>query len=206
MKLSEYISKNKVNGGKCLVMGTGPSLHTLPDDTKLFKISVNDIGSFKNPDLIVVVDRFYSFTNAKRERMHYTIPFVTPVGNPEWHNVVKGDIYEYKYEGYDMKNFVPYMNDGNKVITGHTSIFIALQVAVFLGYDEIGVIGVDLTRGHSHTGETSLHPLNKLKDTVNNEFVKLNTVLKSLGVKAYNLSEESLLTALPKMKIEDFLG
>ncbi len=204
--LKDYSGKHE---GKCFVLGTGPSLNdflSYEGKEGITTIGVNNIGqSGFVPDYVVVVDPIGSFQNFKKENMHYSVPFFTP--SPEgWDKVVKGPIVNYNFAGYNLSNFgeifgSDYMN------IGHTSTFCAVIAAAYLGFTEIGMIGVDMTRGHAYDkDDTKLHPLNRILDTVNGEFLKLNRVLRENGIEVFNLSEKSLITAFPKKSIKSFVN
>lgn len=204
--LSTYVEKYMVDGGKCIVMGTGPSLASLPEETGLFSISVNDIGNYRRADTILIVDHFNSFTPKKRERMGYTVPFICPTEAKEWSDVVKGDIYTYSFSGYDCAE-VDDCAAQDKLVVGHTSTFCALELAYILGFEEIALIGVDMTRGHAmNPDDTRLHELNRILKTVNREFENLNHMITRNGCRVYNLSQDSLITAFPKKTTEEFLN
>ena len=202
--LKEYIEDYQ-GGGKCLVMGTGPSLKTLPTDFDMFSISVNDIGDFRRADTIIIVDRFNSFQPYKKERMGYTVPFLCPTEQNEWSSVVKGDIYSYTFAGYDVKN-IETCTEKNQLVIGHTSTFCALELAYLLGYNEIGVLGVDMSVGHAmNPDDNKVHPLKRILNTVDREFKNLYNYIHSKGVNVYNLSQESAITAFPKINLKEFL-
>lgn len=203
MVLSEYIEKYKVNGGRCLVLGLAPSLNEYLslNDHRLFEIGVNNIKSVYTPDAVLVCDPASSF---KGKSMDYgETPFFTP--HPEqWPQC--SNIISYSFGGYNLLNFD--LNLGRNMInTGHTSVYCALILASYLGYDKIGLLGVDITSpGHIYdTEDKKPHELSLILGKVNKEFSELYAALLQKGIKIYNLSDISAVTAFPKIKIKDFI-
>lgn len=206
--LSQYISNNHVDGGRCMVLGLAPSLndYLALNDHHLFEIGVNNIKSVYVPDTVLVVDPIGSFQKHKLANMDYgQTPFVTPHPK-DWGKYCK-NIVSYEFAGYDIESDFGTNYGSDFINVGHTSTFCALILASYLGYTEIGMIGVDMTRGHCYDKEdTKLHPLNRILNKVNEEFLKLNRVFRENGIEVFNLSSQSLVTAFPKKSIESFIN
>ncbi len=198
-----------IHSGSCLVMGTGPSLNTLLEtgiQDNLTTIGVNNIGGSFHPDYVVVADPIGSFQKRKLEMMKdYKMPFFTP--SPEgWDNVFKSPLVSYRFAGYDIESDFGSVYGSDFVNVGHTSVFCALVIASYLGFERIGLIGCDITAcGHSYdTEDNHRHELSRILNRINKEFVSLNRAFRQNGIEVFNLSDISAVTAFPKIPINEF--
>lgn len=203
MVLSEYIEKYKVNGGRCLVLGLAPSLNEYLslNDHRLFEIGVNNIKSVYTPDAVLVCDPASSFNG---KAMDYgDTPFFTP--HPEQWPKCR-NIISYGFGGYNLLNFDSNFG-GDLINTGHTSVYCALILAAYLGYDKLGLVGCDITSpGHCYdTEDKKPHELSFMLGKINKEFGELDSALRQKGIKIYNLSDISAVTAFSKISIKDFI-
>ncbi|MEP6904268.1 MAG: glycosyltransferase, partial [Actinomycetota bacterium] len=72
-----------------------------------------------------------------------------------------------------------------------------------MGAKRIGLIGVDFT-DHHFFAKTGKHPLAPQFDSINEQYCRLAESAKSLGIKIFNLSKISRLTAFPKISVDEF--
>jgi GT2 family glycosyltransferase len=186
------------SGQKIVVCGLGQSLNQFVDPHRFITIGVNDIGRLFHPDYLLVTDKRERFQ--PRERFQYVeqsqakyLLSDLDLGVPH-PNVVKFKLGD--KEGTDF-------SDLNAV--NYTSItpYMALCVAVHLGARLIGLVGVDFS-DHHFFGKTGPHPQTPQLSIIDRQFRRLNDALVERGVKIFNLSSQSLLTAFPKMPLEEF--
>ena len=85
------------------------------------------------------------------------------------------------------------------------SPYVAIGLAVLMGANQIGLIGVDFTDNHFFA-KTGSHPLARKIFKIDNEYKKLSDALKITGIELVNLSPTSLLKSLKKVAIDDFLN
>jgi len=74
-----------------------------------------------------------------------------------------------------------------------------------MGADPIGLIGVDFCGGYFYDPGHS-HNLNSCSGALDRMFAELGHELAMDGARVVNLSDRSVLTAFPHMRINDFLG
>src|SRR5262249_18468818 len=83
-----------------------------------------------------------------------------------------------------------------------TSTYMALCLAVHMGASRIGLIGVDFTDHlFSHSG---MHILSHSLREIDERYWRLGEALIDRGIKVFNLSLDSRLTAFPKISLQDF--
>ena len=207
--LSQYISDNHVDGGRCMVLGLAPSLndYLALNDHSLFEIGVNNIKSVYVPDVVLVCDPIGSFQKHKLANMDYgETPFVTPHPK-DWGQYCK-NIVSYQFAGYDIESDFGTNYGSDFINVGHTSIYCALVLAAYLGYTQIGLTGCDITAtGHCYdTKDNHRHELSRILNTINREFTNMNRVFRQNGIEVFNLSDISAVTAFPKIPINEFLN
>ena len=97
---------------------------------------------------------------------------------------------------------------GQGVYSGYTVSYLALQLAVYMGFSEVFFLGLDLAHraGRTHFFGQDFHSINH----ENTEFPKMQRMLNraakelaSTDVKVFNCSPISTLEAFPKMSFED---
>lgn len=175
-------------GKKAIVYGLGPSTDyvAVRADNNIVSIGVNDIGSRMNVDYLVCVDYPKAFT---KERLKYI------VGNPvpmfthiqEWDGLRVGNIMFGlgMVGGRDIERMMAL----GKLNYSRTSPFVACVLAAYMGFEHIGLAGVDLTQHH----------LKSRLVEIDRHFAELN-----MYHRIYNLSEESALKSLEKISVDKF--
>lgn len=190
--------------GKCIVMGCGPSVTNLqPYVDKCFKIGVNDIGDFCDPDMLVILDYKNVFTPKRFETIINTRPKMVASQVGQWDKDITSPhtFFQLKLGSRNIENFDADLDSG-KVPISITSPYVAIAIAYYMGFREIGMIGVDFTQNHYNDND-GVHKLNKRLTEVNNAYKNIYNKLKGHGCLLWNLSEESVIT-VPKMDLKEF--
>ena len=184
-------------GEKIIVCGCGNSVPSIADYSKYITIGVNDISRLFTPNYLVVVNDKTSFDMERWNFVQNTqAPYIfthvkkLPV-QPEKRVLLQLG----KYGGTDLnKEPVDYTSN---------SPYIACIVAKFMGATKIGLIGVDFTPNHFFK-KSGDHSLTRKITGMNQEYATLHRAMTLAGVEFVNLSAESKITSLPKVKPEDF--
>ncbi len=154
-------------GMRCFVIATGPSLK-IQDLDKLNKygeksFSVNNVYKCFNqttwrPDYLVISDmvNLEMFQNEILNADIKGCTFVSDRSYPRWKNINSPQIYVfhsyYEYYGEEGPNFSSRIDEG--VHYGHTVIFCALQLAAYMGFKEIYLLGADCDYASDGNSET----------------------------------------------------
>jgi hypothetical protein len=190
--------KDVHRGAALLVCGCGESLNTLNRPERFITIGVNDVGRLFQPTYLVVVDPREQF---KGDRFQYV-------------ETSQAGYFFTQRTDLDIRhpNIVPFRlgeKDGTDFSDPdvlHYSVvtpYVALCLAVHMGARNIGLIGVDFTDNHFF-GKTGRHDLSNHVGTIDEQFCRLARAVLARGVRIFNLSATSRLTALPKMPLETF--
>ena len=180
--------KDLHKGKTAIIFGLGPStdkiIVNLPDD--VIKIGVNDIKSKGTVDYFVCVDKPTAFNKERLLNITSNIfPMFTQLD--EWQAYRKNNVY-FNLGLVGGENIDKMLSMG-KLNYSRTSPFVACCLAIYMGCDKIGLVGVDLNDHHLH---------NRVKE-IDEHFRQLNDYHK-----IYNLSEESALESLEKISIDEF--
>lgn len=189
--------QNRHNADTIIVCGCGESLNDLNHPERFITIGVNDVGRRFDPTYLVVLNPRHQFTN---DRFHYvrtsrarTVFTQLDLGI-DHPNIVKFKLG--KNGGTDL-------SDPNTLPYTQNSPYVALSLAAHMGAKHIGLIGVDFTNNHFFAN-TGRHALSGKLASIDQEFRNLKKGLSSAGIKVFNLSRRSKITAFEKMGIEDF--
>lgn len=175
-------------GRKAIVYGLGPSTDNVAvrAGKNIIRIGVNDIGSRMDVDYLVCVDYPKAFT---KERLKYIVanpvPMFTHIN--EWDGL-RGNNIMFGLGLVGGRDIERMMSLG-KLNYSRTSPFIACVLAAYMGFEHIGLAGVDLTQHH----------LKSRLSEINEHFRQLNDYHK-----IYNLSQESAISSLEKISVEEF--
>lgn len=183
---------------RIVVCGCGSSLNDFKRPERFVTIGVNDVGRLFQPTYLLVVDPKERF---KGDRFHYvetsTAEYLFTqlrdfsVPHP---NIVKFRLGEKNGTTFSDPNVLHY-----SVITP----YMALYLAALMGCKCIGMIGVDFT-DHHFFANTGTHAWTPYLASIDQDFHRLGAALVARGVKVFNLSPASRLTAFPKMALEEF--
>lgn len=186
------------HGRRIVVCGCGESLNLLTEPSRFLTIGVNDVGRLFHPDYLVVVDPPGQF---KADRFRYvqtsqagalfTQRTDLGVAHP---NIVRFRLGEKDGTDFSNPDVLPY---------SVTTPYVALGLAIHLGAADIGVIGVDFSDRHFF-GDIGRHDWAPHVATIDTQFDRLARAALARGVRIFNLSPTSRLTALPPMSIDTF--
>lgn len=185
-------------GGSIIVCACGESLNTLTNPERHVTIGVNDVGRKFQPDYLVVVDPREAF---KDDRFHYVATSRAGVFFTQRTDLAidHPNIVRFRLGAKDGTDF----SDPGALNYSVTTPYVALCLAVHMGAANIGLIGVDFTDNHFFA-PTGAHPWAPLVATIDAQFDRLCRAAFARGVRVFNLSARSRLTALPKMDVETF--
>jgi spore maturation protein CgeB len=184
-------------GETMLVCGCGTSLLNVVAPERFPTIGVNDVGRLLNPDYLLVVNppgqfsgNRFTFVEKSQARAIFT-QLDLGISHP---HIVRFRLGKRGGSDLSETDTLPYTRN---------SPYMAVCLAVHMGAKRIGLIGVDFT-DHHFFGSTGRHPLAGELSVINREYAALAQTCHRMGVEVYNLSENSLLTAFPKMTPGDF--
>jgi spore maturation protein CgeB len=189
--------RNIHQGATIVVCGCGESLNELTEPARFITIGVNDVGRRFDPDYLVVVnprnqfsgDRFSYVERSKASHLFTQLDL-----GLSRENVVRFDLGV--HAGTDL-------SDPNVLHYTQNSPYVALCLAVHMGAQRIGLIGVDFT-DHHFFAPTGRHALQSQLALIDQQYKSLYDAIRERGVEVFNFSSNSRLTALPKMSLPDF--
>jgi glycosyl transferase family 2/glycosyl transferase family 1 len=187
-------------GSNMVVCGCGESLTLLQQPDRFLTIGVNDVGRHFTPDYLVVVnprsqfstERFRHIETSQAKALFTQLPDL-PVPHP---NVVRFRLGAYGGTDLSGRDVLHYTQN---------SPYVAVCLALHMGAQRIGLIGVDFTDRHFF-GRTGPHALGNRLDQIDREYGRLAAACRVQGVELANLSPHSRLSALPRMPLESFSG
>lgn len=189
--------RNIHKGSHILVCGLGSSLNQLENPEDYITIGVNDIGRKFDPDYLLVLDAISNFKEDRKE-----------------HIISSRAKYVFSHVNIELKNSkliifklgkrggTSFKDDNSLDYTCNTP-YVSINLAIYMGANKIGVIGVDFTDNHFYK-KTGAHLLSRRLDTINKEFEILNIAARKHGVEIVNLSTESRITCFKKVSIKEF--
>lgn len=190
--------KDYHRGETILVCGCGSSLSRIIAPERTITIGVNDVGRLFDPDYLVVVNprtqfsagRFSYVENSRANAIFTQLDL--GIRHP---HVVRFKLGRRGGAEFANPDVLPFTRN---------SPYPAVCLAIHMGARRIGILGVDFTPNHffapsgRHTLSCELHQIDR-------EYKQLNEAAGRMGVEIFNLSQESTLTAFPKMALEEFL-
>ncbi|MFT4850034.1 MAG: hypothetical protein ACI83B_002583 [Sediminicola sp.] len=162
--------KNKYRGERCFILGNGPSLNKT-DVLKLkneYTFAVNSIflmtetNGFR-PSFYVVEDNLVFKENKDKIDDYEEVTKIMPKHYAEQLSC-KDECFvfdmdqDFYHKGKRNRFAIPYFNDNNTVtfFCGQSVTFINMQLALYLGFDEVYLIGMDFSysipSGHKQEG------------------------------------------------------
>ena len=176
-------------GKDFIIVGTGPSIVNFKIPDGMISIGCNDLGRYLDPEYLVIVNAKQEFigdrypfienTNAKYVLSHLSLREI-PLKEPE--KLVNFTLGERNRLEIDTIGTIDYST---------TSTYMAIIIAYQMGGKNIYMIGVDLDN----------HKLSHRLEQINQDYGNLYQKLQEKGVNLWNLSEKSLLTSIPKIKL-----
>jgi cellulose synthase/poly-beta-1,6-N-acetylglucosamine synthase-like glycosyltransferase len=187
-------------GEAMVVCGLGRSICSFEHPERFRTIGVNDIGRAFQPSYLLVMDNPSTF-------------------GPERFRFIRDSGAEYIFADHDLgiqrdtivrfpirKNPEPQLDDPDALYyigSPPTSPFLALCLAAHMGAKAIGLIGVDFTDGHFFAADGA-HKLRPSLLGINRRFYLLGSALLDRGIKIFNLSVESKISAFPRLTADQF--
>jgi LPS sulfotransferase NodH len=186
---------------KIVVCGLGESLNELKSPADYVTIGVNDIGRVFTPNYLVVVDnkkrlgleRYAHILKSKADCLFA----VNDIDTGDHPFVVRFPLRKHTWADLCDVNYLDYLS------RPWYSPYIALELAAIMGARRIGMIGVDFADNHAFA-TTGPYPGDRHIAKVDADFRTLNGTLTEWGVKVFNLSFRSHLTAFPRLALDDF--
>jgi hypothetical protein len=219
------------NGKRCFIIGTGPSLKKInPECLKgevIFGVNFLYKGDFLNtlkPDYYCLYDQIFHTTHLVEtkeiiELFPETLVFMRTKAYDVINraiNMKKDNIFFQHCNLFQHENCI--QTDLTKSVTAPFNVLLGcIQTAIYMGFKEIYLLGSDF---NSFAIPRVLHYYDKDKIPERNmtlgfelkfysmvayHHYALRKYADSKGIKIINLTEESLLDAYPKEKLEDVL-
>lgn len=212
--------RNIHEGKRCFVVATGPSLKMedldMLENKKEICFSVNQIFRVFDktnwkPDYYVM-DDYREVNNNKTIVDSWTGikgKFVGDTSEEFWKIKHKEDVYQFhkSYEYY--MNRLPKFSDdfSRKSYTGLTVTYTCIQLAVYMGFQEIYLLGVDCN--YKKNSRNNYFFAEKQKDTMNhhedNMFIAYRAAeeyAKSHGIKIYNATRGGMLEVFERVDFD----
>ncbi|HEX3436592.1 MAG TPA: glycosyltransferase [Pseudacidobacterium sp.] len=186
------------SGESILVCGCGASLASIVAPERLVTIGVNDVGRLFDPDYLVVLNPPSQFSHGRFQYVAgskaHAIFTQLDLGIRHPH-IVKLKLGRKSGTDFSDPERLPYTRN---------SPYPAVCLAAYMGARRIGLIGVDFTE-HHFFGQTGRHSLVNELGQIDREYQQLYASCLRNGIEVFNLSEESRLTAFPKMSQHEFM-
>lgn len=221
-RLLDY--KNKHEGGRCFLVGTAPSL-TLSDIEKIkgeCSFSCNSIIKLYDktewrPTYFLAFDPyFYSLFYKSIKSEDYEAIFYNRTQIPSVvcdAIAVKGSPEHLITEYMKKKKKTPYLtlstNLMDKLIIGQSTMHSAMAMALWMGFKEIYLLGIDCDYSVQHaegTADSRLVSGNRDAIEMRKDFMDQKGQFEALGVKVVNCSRGDKLGIFPYMELEEVLA
>lgn len=207
-------------GQRCFIVATGPSLRM--EDLDLLKyhkeicISMNSIYyAFDKtdwyPDYYVVSD-YREFNEFKKilDTLPMREKFLPDNTDMFWNEKHRDNIYRYHQHYEYCFNKLPKFSENfsKKSYAGNTVTYTCLQLAVYMGFEEIYLLGVDFTYGNANDGKYGhFHKEEKLVAVCYVEQVKAayksaKQYTNQHGIKIYNATRGGKLEIFPRVDFD----
>lgn len=189
--------KNRHNGERCFIVATGPSLK-MGDLEKLrrhgeWTVSVNRIylafgQTDWRPDYYIVSDHFCISESEKEiKKLSARDKFVSDMYPEFWDKDVPDNVYQYHCHYSYAKNYLPaYSEDIEYRIYGCATVtYEAIQLATYMGFKEIYLLGVDFDFKENYKDES-----NHFVKNYYNEESKTGVFAKEQQLRAYRSAKQ----------------
>lgn len=201
MLVKKFEEFHNIHEGKSIIVcGCGTSLSKLKDiHTEFITIGVNDVPQLFDPTYLVVTDHPNRFNDTRKKFINESSAkyMLTCIGGWRHPRMVHFNLG---------KKGSANLDDPSKVDHFYNSPYTSINIAYKMGAVNIGMIGVDFTDGHFYNNKDGKHSLERmgyLKD-LNWGYGHIRSELNARGVNLYNLSEDSKITSVPKITINQF--
>lgn len=211
MELKNFIGIH--SGDRILVLGNGKSILNLPKDTIIPSIGVNDIDRYVSPTYLVLTDspdRFGLPGTRRRLNVEKTKAKFAFVSDKSWtFKSNRDELQMYKRIVYTLGNRggLTHIDSDSIIDFSICSPYVAICLAIKMGATEIGVLGVDFTDGHFYSPNDGEHSIVKagLLPQFEKHLEALVKLANERNINIWNLSDASIIKALPRKKLQDFL-
>ena len=179
----------------CIVCGTGLSLKEfIPYHKTIHTIGVNDVVKDFTPNWLLTQDNLppnpehqEKIDRIMNNKSDYTFSY-QPYEYPN------SQVINYKISWIGSGSLYKIFNE-NKLGACMTSVETAISLAIFCGFEYIGVIGWDLIE----------HGATQHIDKIDNDMLKLYEYAVEHYQLIFNLSKESKVKVIPKINLFDFM-
>lgn len=214
--------KNIYTGECCVIVATGPSLKisdlALLEQKHIFTFGVNKIGYAYNstkwrPTYYVGEDKALLesqyFQDIKPEKQS-KISFVSDTSESFWKTEHDSGILKFHLcDGYVYNRHPKFSeNASRKIYEGGTVVYTCFQFAVYMGFKEIYLLGVDFTGANEHGSryshfykETELTSVS-YTDQVKSAYEKAKKYADDHGIKIYNATRGGRLEIFPRVDFD----
>lgn len=208
-------------GKRCFIVATGPSLKMKDLDSlkehKEICISMNSIYySFDKtdwrPDYFVAED--YKWISSEPQEFFNDLPiqvkFIGDTSDVFWNKEHKKNIYQYHQHYEYCYDRLPKFSDdfSKRSYMGSTVTYACLQLAAYMGFKEIYLLGVDFTDGNTTDGKYHhFHDEEKLvavcfKRQVEAAYRSAKQYANQHGIKIYNATRGGKLEVFPRVDFD----
>ncbi len=226
-RIADYDSKpvkkfqNKHKGEKCFIVATGPSLRI--EDLNVLK--ENNIDTFSmneiykaytktcwRPDYFVAEDYVFLSSYRKNKELNKDDETVFLIGDTN-EDVCKNNkkneyIYHVNYirRDYDKTRFATDLTKGT--YAGGTVTYACLQWAIYMGYNEIYLLGVDFSyygeekKNYAHFFEEKVLTARPATEWVYNSYVSAKDYASQNNVKIYNATRGGKLEVFERVDFD----
>lgn len=222
--------KDMYRDRRCFIVATGPSLRMEDLDclkaNKEICFGMNQIylaydKTGWRPDFYVFSDFLVLGANMDEIRMLNDGELLFLMDDNEYTAELKGrdNVYEYHLHKEEYFNSLPKFsyNAANKMYRGYTVTYVCLQLAVYMGFKEIYLIGCDFTNyGNKQWNSSNTHFCSEYgqnrtgfvadtHDKVMLAYVSAKQHALSAGVKIYNATRGGELEVFDRVNFDDIL-
>lgn len=218
--------KDAHKGERCFIVATGPSLTI--DDLNLikneFSMSMNSGALLMEkttwkPDFVGISDEYVYqkmepellriFSGSNKERLLLSDYVQSFFRSAKQFRSFPVNLLDHKYN-HEKTGIIKFSDDSHKIVyTDYSVIFCMMQLAVYMGFSEIYLLGSDCNynqaKAHlvdhgvtdpfaAHAGDRLVYIHSKFKDFA-----------ESKGVKVYNCTRGGMLEVYPRKQLEDVL-
>lgn len=185
-----------------VVCGCGKSALAIAETEGCLSIGISDIGRLFTPDYLVVQDYEYEYVKGRyayiltsAAKYIFSPNSIDHIDPSRMIGIRMGDFCGTDYD-FKESSSLPY---------SQTSMHLAISLAIYMGANPIGVLGLDLTDDYFFA-TSGPHPLSQSIDVINSQFSSMNAAVAAMGVCIYNLSAQSRITSFARLSPAAFVA